>query len=441
MKIFGNHEARTIEQLQRCVDAEDGARGVLCADGHVGYSQPIGGVVAYRNHVSVSGVGYDIGCGVLAVKTTLHRTDVKTDQAFYACVADEIQRRISFGLGGHRKDLAEAPVIDRIRDSPVPQQRALLDTARAQLGTVGSGNHYVDVLADEAGWIWVATHFGSRGFGWKTAKGFMNIASGRSFDDGHGDGPMDAPPLLLEIGTSSGNDYIEAMQIAGAYAAAGRDAVIKQVLTILDTRAVAVVHNHHNFAWFERHDGEWWWVVRKGATPAWPGQQGFVGGSMGDIAVIVEGVASLESNEALASTVHGAGRVMTRTQAAGKQRWTKGQWQCGQRDCGHAMPLRDARRGKQNELPKCPACGAKMHQTRGRQQERTGGSIDYAVEQQTLVARGIEIRGGGADEAPPVYRPLAPVLAAHAGTVRILHTLTPLVVVMAGRDVSDPYQD
>src|SRR5215470_10388367 len=111
------------------------------------------------------------------------------------------------------------------------------------------------------------------------------------------------------------------MHLAGDYAYAGSDLVCGKVAKLLGASVLEEVHNHHNFAWRESHGGEDYWVIRKGATPAFPGQRGFVGGSMGDISVILEGVDSDEAKSALHSTVHGAGRVMSRTQAAG--RWTK----------------------------------------------------------------------------------------------------------------------
>src|SRR5262245_55992965 len=264
LKIYGQHDERTRDQLARCVSAEDGAIGVLCADGHVGYSMPIGGVVGYRNLVSPSGVGYDISCGNMAVQTNLTAADIPADEM--ERVADEIQRRISFGVGRKNNEPIDSPVFERIAHSPVPQQKSLLQLAQNQLGTVGSGNHYVDVLEDERGIIWVACHFGSRGFGYKTATGFMNIAQGRAFDEGKGEGEMDSPPLVLDVGRPSGQDYIEAMTIAGEFAYAGREAVIAKTLEILGAEPRWSVHNHHNFAWRERHFGRDLWVVRKGAT-------------------------------------------------------------------------------------------------------------------------------------------------------------------------------
>jgi len=403
MKVFGTHDDRTVQQLARCVEAEPGARSVLCADGHVGYSMPIGGVVAYQDYVSPSGVGYDIACGNMAVRTNLRAVDVPGWEL--PKLADEIQRRVSFGVGRKNNEPADSPVLDQIATSPVGEQRGLAQMAAQQLGTVGSGNHYVDVLEDVSGWLWIGVHFGSRGFGHKTATGFMNIAQGRAFHDGKGEGEIDAPPLLLRIDQPSGQDYIAAMEVAGAYAYAGREAVVAKVLEILGARAEFSVHNHHNFAWREQHAGQDVWVVRKGATPAFPGQVGFVGGSMGDISVILKGVDSDASREALYSTVHGAGRVMSRTQAAGKQKWIAGP---------------DGRKRPQRVSP---------------------GLVDFDAEKAKLVAAGVVLRGAGADEAPPVYRPLRSVLAAHAGTVEIMEILTPRIVVMAGGDEFDPYKD
>src|SRR2546430_14979409 len=129
---------------------------------------------------------------------------------------------------------------------------------------------------------------------------------------------MESPPLLLPLARPSGQDYFEAMTIAGEYAHAGRELVVERVRQILGATIADSVHNHHNFAWKETHGGEPLVVVRKGATPAFPGQRGFVGGSMGDDAVILAGVAGEAAAASFYSTVHGAGRVMSRTEARGR---------------------------------------------------------------------------------------------------------------------------
>jgi len=397
MKIFGQHETNTVLQLQQCIDAEVGSRGVLCADGHVGYSQPIGGVVAYQNHVSVSGVGYDIGCGNMAVRTNIRYADI--EQADRERIADEIYRRVSFGVGRKNNEPVDDPVFDLIRISPVPQQRGLLELAKSQLGTVGSGNHYVDILESEDGFTYVGVHFGSRGLGHKTATMFLNIAQGLAPDARSHDGEMMSPPLLLDTRQPSGQDYVEAMAIAGEYAYAGRRHVVAKVLDILGAKSTYdEVHNHHNYAWRETHGGVQYWVVRKGATPAAPGQRGFIGGSMGDLCVIVKGIESAESAEALYSTVHGAGRVMSRTQAAGK------------------------RNRKTGEIKK-------------------PGVVDWDAAKAFVAGRGTILRGAGADEAPQCYRPLESVLDAHKDTIVIEQRLMPRIVVMAGHDVYDPFKD
>lgn len=393
IKTFGPVDEKALAQLERC--AEQAPRAVLCADHHVGYSQPIGGAVAYEQYVSPSGVGYDIGCGNKAVKTNLLASHIDL-----AKVMDEIVRQIGFGLGRPNPAPVDHPVLDRIAQAEFRPQRKLIQLAATQLGTVGSGNHYVDLFRDEEGVLWVGVHFGSRGFGHKTASGFLSLAAGGGFDEPAPPSGMDAPPTLLHVRSALGQDYIEAMKLAGDYAYAGRDLVVAKVLEILGARPVEEVHNHHNFAWEEEHFGTRLWVVRKGCTPAFPGQRGFVGADMGGESVILEGVESDEAAQALYSTVHGAGRIMSRTQAAGKNRW---------------------RKGVKESISK--------------------GLVDWDAVRSRLREQGLELRGGGADEAPEVYKRLDEVLDHHEGTIRIVHRLTPIGVAMAGDDVYDPYKD
>ena len=171
-------------------------------------------------------------------------------------------------------------MLDEIRKADFAPQRKLVQTAASQLGTVGSGNHYVNLMEDDEGKVWVGAHFGSRGFGHKTASGFLALAQGLPFDGRANEGEMDSPPVLFETGSELGEAYVSAMELAGAYAYAGRDAVVAKVLEILGAESTHEVHNHHNFAWQEEHFGRTYWVVRKGCTPARPGQEGFVGGSI-----------------------------------------------------------------------------------------------------------------------------------------------------------------
>ena len=440
IKTFGPVDERSLKQLERCMAAGEADYGVLCADHHPGYSQPIGGAVAYEGYVSPSGVGYDIGCGNKAVQTELVRADLD-DLGGVELIMREITRRVSFGMGVPARERVDHAVLDKIRTAEFVPQRKLAGLAESQLGTVGSGNHYVNLMEDEEGHVWVGVHFGSRGFGHKTASGFLALAQGLAFDARATEGEMDSPPVLLEVGTELGESYIAAMQLAGEYAYAGRDVVVAKVLEILSADAVHEVHNHHNFAWREEHLGRAYWVIRKGCTPARPGQEGFVGGSMGDESVILEGVESGEAEESLFSTVHGAGRVMSRTQAAGRVRRRK-RWACSDRDCDRVFDIDGV--SAQNPAPKRGVCpdhpDARLMKVWVEEQLKPG-VVDWPAVQARLREQGIVLVGGGADEAPEVYKRLPDVLDAHAGSIRVKHTLRPLGVAMAGRDVRDPYKD
>jgi tRNA-splicing ligase RtcB len=418
IKTFGAVDERSLKQLQRCMSAGDAEFGVLCADHHVGYSQPIGGGIAYEGYVSPSGVGYDIGCGNKAVRTDLTTADLDVLGGVEP-IMREIVSRISFGMGVPAQECVDHPVLEKILKADFHPQRKLVQLAQSQLGTVGSGNHYVNLMADEDSRVWVGVHFGSRGFGHKTASGFLALAEGKRFDERGTEGEMDSPPVLFEVGSELGDAYVSAMELAGEYAYAGRDIVVAKVLEILGAEALHEVHNHHNFAWREEHFGRTYWVIRKGCTPARPGQEGFVGGSMGDESVILEGVESGENEQALFSTVHGAGRVMSRTQAAGRIRKRK-RWV------------------KDGVTTDHPVEGAKKVWI---EEQIKPGVVDWPAVQARLRGQGIVLMGGGADEAPEVYKRLPDVLAAHGETIRVKHTLRPLGVAMAGRDVYDPYKD
>ncbi|HTH65586.1 MAG TPA: RtcB family protein [Gemmatimonadales bacterium] len=399
MRVFGTHDEMTQVQLAKV--AERARKVALMADGHVGYVMPIGGVAAYDNAVSVVGVGFDIACGNAAIRTDRTLTDVA---AALPSLADEIAATVSFGVG--RKNRAgdaptDHPLFEDAAWQAVPpkHRQALHTKARQQLGTVGSGNHYVDVFADETGAIWVGVHFGSRGFGHTVASNFLALGQGAQWGE-----RVPETEVLLPLDQSLGHDYWQLMELAGRYAYAGREWVARKVVALLGGRELELVHNHHNFAWKETHDGEALVVVRKGATPAFPGQLGFIGGSMGDDAVIVRGTESQDpavqetQAAALFSTVHGAGRVMSRTAAAGK---------------------RNRKTGKMI----------------------SEGKVSPAMMQEWVAKKGVLLRGGGLDESPHVYRRLPDVLAAQGGTIEVLHTLRPLVVVMAGADEFDPYKD
>ncbi len=401
IKIFGREiiDEKSITQIERCTSEND--IGVLTADAHYGYGHPIGGAVAYKNRISLSGVGFDIACGNKVV-----RTDVKADEIQLPKIMDEIYNQILFGIGRKNDQPVYHEVLDKIAAAEFKPQRKLISLAKEQLGTVGSGNHFVDLFNDDDGYLWIGVHFGSRGFGHRTTMGFIALSQNLSFGDRAKEGSMDAPPILFDLKSELGQGYLEAMHLAGEYAYAGRDNVVELVLRILGNPTKTFeVHNHHNFAWREEHFGEKYWVVRKGCTPAFPHQLGFIGANMMDGSVIVEGVDSELSKDALYSTVHGAGRKMSRNEAAGKKKW-----------------IRDGD-------------GIKKPVTVSR------GKVNFEKVKTSLKQKGIELRGSGADEAPECYKNLDEVLGYMGNTIKVIYRLHPIGVAMAGSDIYDPYKD
>ncbi len=361
--IWGVQDCKkTLHQIMEC--KVDAVRLALMADHHLGYSVPIGGVVAYDNQIAPAAVGYDIACGNKAVELDIYDGDLGE----LGLIMDDIFRDLAFGVGKSNQYRVEHELFDDDPAWGIPIVKELKQKAEAQLGTIGSGNHYVDIFSSrDTGRIWVGVHFGSRGFGWKIAQFFMKEAGERRGV---------SKPALLDLDSETGQEYFAAMKLAGRYAYAGRDWVCDYVADLIGAPILQEVHNHHNFAWVEDVDGKDLVVIRKGATPARPGQKGFVGASMGEDSVILEGVESEESRLALYSTVHGAGRKMSRTRA--KKEISKDAWKAW---------------------------------------------IDGA---------GVRLRGGGLDEAPQAYKRLSDVLQFHSNTIRVLETLQPLGVAMAG---------
>lgn len=379
--VWGTPLPEAVDQMKAVVNDEiSPEHAILMADHHIGYSVPVGGVVAYQGFINVNGVGFDIACGNKAVLLDSSPEEVRGN--IYRTM-NEVRKHISFGIGRKNEETVDHPLFDDDVWNEIELLRNLKDKAQRQLGTVGSGNHYVDIFEDDLNRIWVGVHFGSRGLGHSIATHFIKAAGGK---DG-----VHAKPVILNEHSDLGQQYLKCMELAGRYAYAGRDWVCQRVARILRGNILDEVHNHHNFAWRESHFGKDLWVVRKGATPAFPGQRGFVGGSMADISVILEGVESAASASALYSTIHGAGRAMGRMQAKGKK---------------------------------------------GRP-----GLVDRDAHEEWIKRAGVELRGGGLDESPFAYKRIAEVLAAHDGTIKIINTLRPIGVCMADEREFDPYKD
>jgi tRNA-splicing ligase RtcB len=374
LMVFGGHDEGTLTQMRNCMGVGNVVAGTICADGHLGYAQPVGGVIAYEGQISISGVGFDIGCGNMAIRLD---TPFAAIQDRIGPIIKDVAKIISFGIGRTNEERVEHALFDDGDAWKASDREDYRSKAAAQLGTVGSGNHYVDLLRDEQGLVWIGVHFGSRGLGHSSATKYLKAAGGK---DG-----MNVPPAVINEDSELGERYISAMELAGRYAYAGREWVCERVRKIIGGTETERVHNHHNYAWREQHNGRDLWVVRKGATPAFPGQRGFVGGSMGDDAVIIEGVDSEEARASLYSTVHGAGRLFGRKEA--KRRFTREE-------------------------------------------------MDAWLQQ-----RGVMLVGADLDESPMAYRRLPEVLSQHAASIKVLHTLRPFAVAMAGSGEFDPWKD
>lgn len=403
--VWGEPMEDAVKQMQNC--QKDAIAVALMADHHLGYAVPIGGVIAYDGKVSPSGVGFDIGCGNKAVRLDVPGVETRAN---IKKIMDDVCSAISFGVGRKNDKRVDHPLFES--DAwKIPEVRKLKELAASQLGTVGSGNHYVDIFVDDQDRTWVGVHFGSRGLGHKLATYYIKAGGGK---DG-----MFVDPVLIDVNTPLGEAYIQAMHLAGEYAHAGRDWVCQKVADLIGGKIVEEVHNHHNFAWEEEvFDGSGIrkaWVVRKGATPNYPGMKSFVGGSMGDYSYILCGrevsgpEVDLETHVtirgeylfSMRSTIHGAGRIMGRREAAGKTRFKNGQ----------------------------------------RVQISEGKISREMMEDWVVKGWNVELRGAGTDESPHCYKRIADVLKEHSPTTVVERILRPIGVAMAGANELDPYKD
>ena len=253
LKVFGKHDDATIAQMRNCMSVGNAVAGVICADGHLGYAQPVGGVIAYEKQISISGVGFDIGCGNMAVRLDTPFSQIEGN---VGTIIKDVHNVISFGVGRTNDERVEHELFDDADAWRESDMGAYRQKAVAQLGTVGSGNHYVDLLRDEEGFVWIGVHFGSRGLGHTSATRYLKAAGGK---DG-----MNVPPAVIDEDSEIGRRYIAAMQLAGRYSYAGREWVIERVRRIIGGER----HRHGSQPPQLRVAGEPW-------------RQGFVGGAQG----------------------------------------------------------------------------------------------------------------------------------------------------------------
>jgi tRNA-splicing ligase RtcB len=366
------HEA--VMQMERACLLPVTVAGALMPDAHVGYGLPIGGVLATDNAVIPYAVGVDIAC---RMKMTVLDLGVRELEARQDRLARAIEVETRFGVGASFKQRRHHDVLDADWSvSPVTTQHK--DRAWAQLGTSGSGNHFVEfgkftltepALGLAAGeYLALLSHSGSRGAGAAVCDHYSKLAASM-----HAELPKELSRLAwLPLDGAPGQEYWAAMELMGHYAAANHALIHRHIAAHLGAEVLLDLENHHNFAWKERHLGRDVIVHRKGATPAGPGVLGIIPGSMASPGFVVRGRGQPES---LDSAAHGAGRCMSRTQAQKTLSWKD----------ANAL-LRD---------------------------------------------RGVTLLSAGLDEVPMVYKDIHRVMAAQADLVEVVGRFDPVLVKMA----------
>ena len=325
-RIWGdNHEATAVQQLKNACQLPVAVSGALMPDAHVGYGLPIGGVLATRDAIIPYAVGVDIACRMKMTVLDLPAGALADDQTRLTRV---LERETRFGVGATFQSRRQHDVLDA--DWRVTSVTARMkDRAWAQLGTSGSGNHFVEfgqltVLDDRVGlprgeYIALLSHSGSRGTGAQIAQHYSRLAR-----ELHPELPQALSHLAwLDLSTDAGQEYWAAMELMGRYAAANHELIHAHMARALGVEVLLDIENHHNFAWRERHrlpDGSVAEVIvhRKGATPAGVGVLGVIPGSMGTPGYVVRGKGVAAS---LNSAAHGAGRRMSRTKAKEMFSW------------------------------------------------------------------------------------------------------------------------
>jgi tRNA-splicing ligase RtcB (3'-phosphate/5'-hydroxy nucleic acid ligase) len=313
-------EAGAVEQMVNACKLPVTVSGALMPDAHQGYGLPIGGVLATRDCVIPYAVGVDIACRMklTVLDMPANALDKKTD---VLCTA--IERETQFGVGASFRKPREHDVMDADWSvSPITQMNR--DKAWKQLGTSGSGNHFVefgtltldrDDLGLAAGvYLALLSHSGSRGTGAAVCEHYSRVAK-----DSHPELPRELINLAwLDLDSEAGSEYWAAMNLMGEYAAANHACIHREIARHLGVEVLLDIENHHNFAWKEKHNGQELIVHRKGATPAGRGVLGIIPGSMGAPGYVVRGKGVASS---LLSASHGAGRKMSRTAAKAKFNW------------------------------------------------------------------------------------------------------------------------
>jgi tRNA-splicing ligase RtcB len=371
-------EAESIAQMDNAMRLPIAVAGALMPDAHVGYGLPIGGVLATDNAVIPYAVGVDIAC---RMRLSIYEISPHLMGQKKAMFEDALWEQTAFGMGAQWKGgkRAQHAVLDDPAWIATKLLKTLQDPAARQLGTSGTGNHFVEwgtfrlhealfgLLPGE--YLALLSHSGSRAVGFKIADRYSKLAMEK-----HPNLDKSARHLAwLSLDSEEGQEYWLSMELAGRFAAANHSVIHRRVAQAVGLKEVAVVENHHNFAWSEKlPDGRTVIVHRKGATPAGAGVMGIIPGSMGDAGYVVRGRGV---SEALESASHGAGRLMSRKAAL--------------------------------------------------------NSISKLSRDEYLKERGVTLLGGGMDEAPQAYKPIDAVIAAQHDLVDVVGKFTPRIVRMA----------
>jgi tRNA-splicing ligase RtcB len=279
----------------------------LMPDCHQGYGMPIGGVLATKEVVIPNAVGVDIGCGMVAARTSLQTIDTDAIKI----IMGEIRKVIPVGFS-HQKENQIWTGFDNAPDVPIIQKE--LTSAKSQLGTLGGGNHFIEIQHGNDGFIWVMLHSGSRNFGLKTATEYHKKA--QALCEKWASVIPDKDLAFLPLDTKEGQEYLAGMNFCLEFAFESRALMMGRIMNIISSvtfgAEIERVNIHHNYAAMEHHYGQNVLIHRKGATKASVGLRGIIPGSMGTKSYITEGLGNSDSFE---SCSHGAGRRMGRKEA------------------------------------------------------------------------------------------------------------------------------
>ncbi|MCB0351868.1 MAG: RtcB family protein [Bdellovibrionales bacterium] len=366
-------DSQTFSQMEDACALPITAAAALMPDAHLGYGLPIGGVLATRGAVIPYAVGVDIACRVMMTVFDLPIDDLRRKRALYE---DILEKKTQFGIGAKWKNKKSHSVMD-LDWNVSPRTATLKDIAWGQLGTSGSGNHFVEFGTvkflnqfgeiPEGEYIAVVSHSGSRGAGARVAQYYTDLAQKL-----HPTLPKRYRHLSWLPLDGEGQEYWQAMELMGAYASANHHVIHREIRKACGGSVLFEIENHHNFAWKESHGGEEVVVHRKGATPAHRGTLGYIPGTMVAPGFLVEG---LGNETSLCSSSHGAGRQMSRKKA--KSTTTL-----------HAL-------------------------------------------KQIVREHGVSLLSAGLDESPHAYKDILRVMTAQSDLVRILARFDPKIVKMA----------